>query len=109
MSDENSIAEDGQLVQRISEFILAAAGGKDLLQSKCSQLFRSAIDDVIDTRNTGRFRLDELEKTEKTYIGTRVEILFRNLIKAPKGCQDVQTSSSGFIVSRPSVKPFASI
>ncbi|MBM3762854.1 MAG: transposase [Acidobacteria bacterium] len=37
-------------------------------------------------------------------LGIRIE-----RIRPGKPCQDVQTSSSGFIVSRPSVKPFASI
>ena len=32
------------------------------------------VDDVIMTPKTGRRSYDELEKTEKTYIGTRVEI-----------------------------------
>ena len=39
---------------------------------------REALDEVIDTPRTGRFTLSQLEKTEKTYIGTKVEILVRD-------------------------------
>ncbi len=36
---------------------------------------RKAIDEVIDGARTGRFRYDQLEAQEKTYIGTRIEIV----------------------------------
>lgn len=49
------------------------------------QLIRTAIDEVIDAPRTGRFMLDEIEKTEKTYIGTKIEILLRNRLQIPKG------------------------
>lgn len=34
---------------------------------------------------TGRWSIEQLEKTEKTYIGTKVEILVRHMLGAPKG------------------------
>ena len=47
----------------------------------CEETFaraiRQAIDEVIDGPWTGRFLFSELEKTEKTYIGTRIEIVVR--------------------------------
>src|SRR5690606_15405344 len=51
-------------------------------------LLRRCIDDVIMTPKTGRRSYDELEKTEKTYIGTRVEIELRALLHLPKGRLD---------------------
>lgn len=48
-------------------------------------LFRRAVDEVIDAPRTNRFTIGELEKTEKTYLGTKVEILLRDFLKLPKG------------------------
>lgn len=50
---------------------------------------RQAIDEVIDTPRTGRFELVETEKTEKTYLGTKVEILIRDYLLFPKGLKGV--------------------
>lgn len=36
---------------------------------------RKAIDEVIDGARTGRFRYEQLEAQEKTYVGTRIEIV----------------------------------
>lgn len=38
---------------------------------------RQAIDEVIDGPRTGRWSVDQLEKTEKIYIGTKIEIVVR--------------------------------
>jgi len=40
---------------------------------------------VIDGLRTGRWSVAELEKTEKTYIGTKVEILFRFDLELERG------------------------
>lgn len=53
-------------------------------------MLRRCIDDVIMTPKTGRRSYDELEKTEKTYIGTRVEIELRALLRLPKGKLDTR-------------------
>jgi len=73
------------LLTCLEQAILDRAGGIVRLQVEFGRLLRTAIDAVIDSRQTGRLTYAELEKTEKTYIGTKVEILFRNLIKAEKG------------------------
>ena len=36
---------------------------------------RQSFDEVFDGQRTGRFRLEQLSKVEKTYIGTKVEIV----------------------------------
>ncbi len=53
--------------------------------NRCGNVLRSAIDEVIDMPRSGRFSIEQLEKTEKTYIGTKVEILFRHEFDFPKG------------------------
>jgi hypothetical protein len=65
--------------------LLRAAGGMSNLAQDIPQLIRKAIDEVIDAPRTNRFTLSETEKTEKTYLGTKIEILLRAHLKLPKG------------------------
>lgn len=65
--------------------LLTAVKGKELFEEKLRSFFRSAIDEVIDTARTGRYFLSDLEKTEKTYLGTKFEILLRDWLQVPKG------------------------
>lgn len=46
---------------------------------------RRALDEVIDGPRTGRYSIEQLEKTEKTYIGTKVEILLRHGLELVRG------------------------
>lgn len=70
------------------ELIQRALGLKNIC-SDIPPLLREAIDIVIDTPRTGRRSYEDLEKTEKTYIGTRVEILVRAYFQLPKGALDL--------------------
>jgi hypothetical protein len=65
--------------------LLNAVGGRELFEEKLRSFFRSAIDEVIDTARTGRFFFKDLEKTEKTYLGTKFEILLRDWLQVPRG------------------------
>jgi hypothetical protein len=65
--------------------LLNAVGGRDSFTERLRSFFRSAIDEVIDTARTGRYFLSDLEKTEKTYLGTKFEILLRDWLGVPKG------------------------
>lgn len=65
--------------------LLVSAGGTDSFEAKLRSFFRSAIDEVIDTARTGRFFLSDLDKTEKTYLGTKFEILLRDWLDVPRG------------------------
>jgi hypothetical protein len=78
---------DIPLLQELSAAIQKAGGGEAAFNATVKSLFRSAIDEVIDTRRTNRFTIAELEKTEKTYIGTKIEILLRNWLKIPRGAK----------------------
>jgi hypothetical protein len=57
----------------VVEFFLGRSG----FEHQAALTLRRALDEVIDGMRTGRWSVDALEKTEKTYIGTKVEILFR--------------------------------
>ena len=50
-----------------------------------AQALRRALDEVIECQRTGRFSVDQLEKTEKTYIGTKVEIVLRFMLDMERG------------------------
>lgn len=76
---------DFVVVSPIVSAILEAAGGQGGFEAHAPLLLRKAIDEVIDTRRTGRFLIEQTEKTEKTYLGTKVEILLRAWLRFPKG------------------------
>jgi len=79
---------DHEQLTVIAEEITKRAGGVEALAVKFPAMLRQCIDDVIMTPKTGRRSYDELEKTEKTYIGTRVEIELRAMLQLPKGKLD---------------------
>jgi hypothetical protein len=62
------------------DLVFAYFEGRPNLERTFATAIRQALDEVIDGPRTGRFRFSELEKTEKTYIGTRVEIVVRSLL-----------------------------
>lgn len=77
--------QDYPVLQPIAEALYRQVGGPDAFAEKIPPIFRQAVDEVVDAPRTNRFTLDELEKTEKTYLGTKVEILLRDILKLPKG------------------------
>lgn len=60
----------------LQDYPRRAKDGLDL-EATFSRAIRQAIDEVIDGSRTGRYRYEELEKQEKSYIGTRIEIVVR--------------------------------
>lgn len=58
---------------RVIEFFLEQNG----FEAQAAETLRRSLDEVIDGMRTGRWSVGSLEKTEKTYIGTKVEILFK--------------------------------
>lgn len=79
---------DYNVVKPLADDILYRAGGPEALAHSFPTMLRTCIDDVIMTPKTGRRAYEELEKTEKTYIGTRVEIELRALLDLPRGRLD---------------------
>jgi len=74
MSDDTQMGE-------VVEFFLRRNG----FERQAAITLRRALDEVIDGMRTGRWNVDSLEKTEKTYIGTKVEILFRFEFELERG------------------------
>tara|TARA_R110000765_G_scaffold10984_8_gene34259 strand:+ start:75033 stop:75932 length:900 start_codon:yes stop_codon:yes gene_type:complete len=79
---------DHALLSTIAADITARAGGPEALATQFAAMLRRCVDDVIMTPKTGRRSYEELEKTEKTYIGTRVEIELRAMLRLPRGKLD---------------------
>src|SRR6185369_4694745 len=83
---------DYPVIKQIETALLAQAGGVARIKEDLPMLIRQSIDEVIDTPRTGRVHARDLEKTEKTYIGTKVEILVRNYFRLPKGILDLRVA-----------------
>lgn len=81
---------DHPLLTALAQDITRRAGGAAALAEKLPLMLRDCVDAVIQTPKTGRRSYDELEKTEKTYIGTRVEIDLRAMLRLPKGKLDTR-------------------
>lgn len=68
-------------LQEVAKALLAIPNFKKIVVCE----LRRALDEVIDGPRTGRFSVAQLEKTEKTYIGTKVEILLRHALQLERG------------------------
>jgi hypothetical protein len=79
------INEDDVLLSSLEQAIIRSVKGQARFINEAPHMVRRAVDEVIDSPRTGRFLLEELEKTEKTYLGTKVEILLRNWFAFPRG------------------------
>jgi hypothetical protein len=76
---------DYALLSRLEQAIYDCAGGQEKFAENIPAMLRQAIDEVIDSARSKRFTVGELEKTEKTYLGTKVEILLRNALGVERG------------------------
>ena len=81
--------QDFPLLSSIAEFLISRLGTKNNLIETVGAIIRASIDSVVDTPRTSRRGLADLEKTEKTYLGTRVEILLRHELGVKKGRLDL--------------------
>ena len=79
-----AISTGADQAQNAVESKLRALAGRDPAK-KFGQAVRQAIDEVLDGPRTGRCRLAELAKTEKTYVGTKVEIVVRTALDLEPG------------------------
>ena len=76
---------DWAVLHPVEKAIRASFGGQEAMEEFVAEMLRSVIDSVIDTPSTGRKLFGELEKTEKTYLGTKVEIVLRRRMGFGKG------------------------
>ncbi|MFD2417301.1 NaeI family type II restriction endonuclease [Amycolatopsis pigmentata] len=66
----------GSVDQGLDEVVAWFRGHEDL-EARFGSIFRQSLDEVLDGQRTGRFDIAGLAKTEKTYLGTKVEIVTR--------------------------------
>ncbi|WP_139347881.1 NaeI family type II restriction endonuclease [Nocardia donostiensis] len=72
--------DDAELAEVVEWF-----RGQENLERRFADVFRQSLDEVLDGQRTGRFDIEELSKTEKTYLGTKVEIVVRAAFELPPG------------------------
>lgn len=65
-------------VDAVANWLLEQAGADPA--DFFGRIIRRSIDEVLDGPRTGRWGFDQLEKTEKTYVGTKVEIVLRTAL-----------------------------
>lgn len=65
-------------LEAVAAWLRSQAGD---LRSFFAPLVRQSINEVLDGPRTGRWGFEQLEKTEKTYVGTKVEIVTRTALK----------------------------
>ena len=70
-------------VREIAEWLRGKARGD--VEGFFRALVRQAIDEVVDGPRTGRWELAQLEPTEKTYVGTKIEIIVRAALELERG------------------------
>lgn len=58
-----------------------------VLRETFGAILRQSIDEVLDGQRTGRYDIEQADKTEKTYLGTKVEIVIRAAFELPRGKQ----------------------
>ena len=54
-------------------------------EERFAAAIRQSFDEVFDGQRTGRYRLEQLSKVEKTYIGTKVEIVVQDEFGLQRG------------------------
>ncbi|WP_052442843.1 NaeI family type II restriction endonuclease [Streptacidiphilus neutrinimicus] len=86
---EPDLAEDEGLLDVLGWFRRQAH-----TEQRFGAVLRQSIDEVLDGQRTGRFDLDLLESTEKTYLGTKVEIVARSAFQLDRG-DDMDYSIAG--------------
>lgn len=59
--------------------------GQQDFEQRFGEVFRQSIDEVLDGQRTGRYDIKQLAKTEKTYLGTKVEIVCQAAFEFERG------------------------
>ncbi|WP_169311919.1 NaeI family type II restriction endonuclease [Deinococcus maricopensis] len=75
---EELAAAEAELLSVRDEILRLIASKKLTPEQFFASVISQSVDEVIDSPRTGRFLFSDLEKTEKTYVGTKVEIIGRN-------------------------------
>lgn len=73
MTEENTeMAQDAALAE-----VVAILAGADPSGTRAARVLRTTFDQLYDGQHTGRYKVEQLHKTEKTHFGTLFEINFR--------------------------------
>ena len=80
-------AGSGSAADREGELAAVAAGLRTLDPdgARMAAAIRTALDMLLDGQHTGRYRCDQLHKTEKTHAGTLVGITLARTLRLPDG------------------------
>jgi hypothetical protein len=74
-----SVGDSDQALNEVKEWIEAYCKRNGSTPAEFfEKVIRRGIDEVVDGPRTGRWSVAQLEKTEKTYIGTKMEIVTRS-------------------------------
>ena len=73
------------MLLKIRDGIFAQTGGSEELILHLPLLLKQAVDFVLDPVRTGRTKMAELDKVEKTFIGLKIEHYLRDWLGVPKG------------------------
>ncbi|WP_158708447.1 NaeI family type II restriction endonuclease [Streptomyces sp. NRRL S-244] len=69
---------DSALAEVVAEIKSLDGKGRNSLKSRFARVFRDSIDEILDGRRTRRYRFSKVSPPEKSYLGTKVEILVRD-------------------------------
>lgn len=75
------MSEPDSSVERVREWF----SSRDEAVTRFGRAIRQSFDEVYDGQRTGRYSIDQLAKVEKTYIGTKVELLVQNEFALARG------------------------
>lgn len=79
------LAADAQLLDVADAIRGKAARKRRSVEATFATIVRQALDEVIDGPRTGRWSLEQLSKTEKAYVGTKIEILVKSTLLLESG------------------------
>ena len=87
LDDAGTLADTGDAVLADTELAAVAAelAGLDADGARMAAAIRGALDMLLDGQHTGRYRWDQLHKTEKTHAGTLVEIALARTLRLADG------------------------
>ena len=83
---------DFLVLDEIRKDVVTRVGGIETINQIFPSLIRDAIDFVLDPVRTGRTKLSQLDKVEKTFIGLKIEHFVIDMLDAPKGLRDLVLS-----------------
>ncbi|MHC5307766.1 NaeI family type II restriction endonuclease [Bartonella sp. LJL80] len=76
-------------LRAIADTVISKAGGLQRIEQEFPISIREVIDSTLDPVRTGRTNFKELVNVEKTFIGLRLEHVFRDMIDVPSGLRDL--------------------